>query len=194
MNIKYFIFIIINILLISNHVKSNYNTFIFENIDGFPACNREVPIDKCTTFCGGLYGGFSYSGDNLLFYEGEDCYLMVHGNFICSDNERTSFQMNHYFGSWYRESFNYWVNCTWTEENEPETPSPTENTSSSFGNDDTFECSSEHFNDTPTPSHSESYTDYNGNDDEDPQGNIGISLSSPLIFISILFLIIFINN
>ncbi|KAM9997995.1 hypothetical protein ACTFIY_007651 [Dictyostelium cf. discoideum] len=195
MKILYFIFIIIIILLISNHVKSKYNTFIFENKDGFPECNREVPIDKCTSFCGRLYGGLSY--------DGEDCYEMIHGEFLCSETERTSFKMDNYLDddeSWYRASFNYWVNCTWVEKNEPETPSPTENkpntsTSSEEGDDYTFD-NSEDINNIPTYSHSESYTDYNGNGnyDEDPQGNIGISLSSSLIFISILFLIIFINN
>ncbi|KAM9958250.1 hypothetical protein ACTFIW_001111 [Dictyostelium discoideum] len=194
MKILYFIFIIIiNILLISNHVKSKYNTFIFENNDGFPECNREVAIDKCTLFCGKLFGGLWYDGDKLIFYEGENCYIMIHGEFLCSDIERTSFRMDHYLSddeSWYKASFNYWVNCTWDEKNIPETPSPTptENTPKYRW----CGSSSEHINDIPTYSHSDSYPDYNYGDD--PQGNIGISLSSSLIFISILFLIIFINN
>ncbi|EAL66508.1 hypothetical protein DDB_G0281897 [Dictyostelium discoideum AX4] len=201
MKILYFIFvIIINILLILNHVKSKYNTFIFENTDGFPECNREVPIDKCTLFCGRLFGGLSYDSEKLIFYEGENCYTMIHGEFLCSDTERTSFRMDNYLAddeSWYKAFFNYLVNCTWDEKNTPETPSPTENApntsgGSSEGNHYTYKSSSsssEHINDIPTYSHS-GY----GNYGEDPQRNIGISLSSSLIFISILFLIIFINN
>ncbi|KAM9959436.1 hypothetical protein ACTFIR_000511 [Dictyostelium discoideum] len=183
MKILYFIFIIIiNILLISNHVKSKYNTFIFENNDGFPECNREIAIDKCTLFCGKLFGGLSYDGDKLIFYEGENCYIMIHGEFLCSDIERTSFRMDHYLSddeSWYKASFNYWVNCTRDKKNIPETPSPTptENTpntnGSSEGNFNTYKSSSsssssEHI---PTYSHSDSYPDYNsyGNYGEDPQ-------------------------